>query len=164
MPRKLEDMMNEFPPERRDQIEKEARDIIKMTKVDDRIEIRRLKAFLDVSDFNDSDVIMSHSIRSEDLSIKGTVDLVVGDLRTILAELNRLNDVADIVQANEDLGAKCDKQYSEIHALLYKIEEQTAEIKRLRGVLEEIDRASEPENGLMAWVHGRTQKALKGEA
>ncbi|PKR56362.1 hypothetical protein [Thalassospira lohafexi] len=52
---------------------------------DSSISLRRLQAFCDASGFDDSDVIMSHSIRSEDLSVKGTVDLVFGDILTLIS-------------------------------------------------------------------------------
>ena len=114
-----------------------------MTKADDavntRMETRRLMAFLEMSGFSDTDVIMSHSIRSEDLSVKGTVNLVAGDIRTILAELQLKNDA----------------YHAAVHNLAIRIEEcedQSAEIERLRSERDTaLSRADVAEAQVKAW-------------
>ncbi|MDG4721604.1 hypothetical protein [Thalassospira aquimaris] len=82
------------------------------TKHDVGIAYRRLKAFCDASEFADADVIMSHSQYSDDLTVKGKVNLVFGDICDVLsaiktqsAEIERLRAViVDLAVAlNENL-------------------------------------------------------------
>lgn len=52
----------------------------------------------------------------------------------------------------------------DVRTLLAALEASRSEIARMRAAIEEIDHAASPEQGIMAWVHDRTQKALKGGA
>jgi|TARA_Y100000034_G_scaffold136486_1_gene213272 hypothetical protein len=109
---------------------------------DFRIAQRRLKAFCNASGFAEDDIIMSHSAYNENLTVKGKVNLVFGDIKTLL---NSIDLAEQEINEFQKLNTEC-----------------ANENERLRAALEEIDSASQPEQGLMAWVHDRTQKALKG--
>lgn len=76
----------------------------------------------------------------------------------------RLDDLNAIIRDATDSWSAASSMNGDVTKFAHDLKKATAEIDRLRAVIEEIDRASEPEQGLMAWVHKMTQQALKGGA